>query len=451
MKMDNVSMLHHTLDIIARGSYESAGGTVKLLHGPEALQEAKVYMPDAVEAMCAENVLPDLPSPTPCVTRCVNADTYSHARRLSADMEDSSLPVLVLNLANPVHPGGGVRRGSNAQEEDLCRKSSLLVSLESEAAKPYYEYNKALNTFMGSDAIILSPTVEIIKDDMGDLLPCPVTVAVLTCAAPMITFGLEGMSDTEYRDMFRSRIRRMLACAAYLGYRTFVPGAWGCGAFGNDAAVISDLFREALESLSLGGFGWRQLFTRLDFAVLCRRNLYNYEEFARNFGCDDTAPAADPVLFWHEYETNGGFSNWYMAPFEIDGFTYHSVEQYMMARKAMLFRDEERFVAILKAETPERCKRLGRDVTPYDDASWFAIARDVVREACLAKFRQNPDLKLDLLATGTRPIAEASPFDRVWGIGLDAAEAVRTPMHKWPGRNLLGHVLMEVRQILREE
>ena len=100
---------------------------------------------------------------------CKNIDSFSMAQYqyetfnyfLSKNKEKR---VLVLNLANPVNPGGGVRNGARAQEEDLCRKSSLLFLLESHSAKRYYVYNKSLHTYLGSDTIILTPNVEIIKD-----------------------------------------------------------------------------------------------------------------------------------------------------------------------------------------------------------------------------------------------------------------------------------------------
>ncbi len=108
----------------------------------------------------------------------------------------------LLNLANPWNPGGGVRHGARVQEEDLCRKSSLLLSLESRAAERYYQYNRSLNTYMGSDALMITPHVEIIKDENGELLDDTVVVSVLTCAAPMVTRGKEGMSEEAMRKCF---------------------------------------------------------------------------------------------------------------------------------------------------------------------------------------------------------------------------------------------------------
>ena len=167
--------------------------------------------------------------------------------------DEHSKEILVLNLANPVNPGGGVRRGARAQEEDLCRKSSLLLSLESADAGRYYNYNRALNTYMGSDAIIITPKVEIIKDDNGALLNDSVIVAVMTCAAPCLRKGFEGLTQRQYEDLMYNRILGMLRCAAYMGYKNLVLGAFGCGAFGNDARVVSDLFFKALKEFDFDG------------------------------------------------------------------------------------------------------------------------------------------------------------------------------------------------------
>lgn len=126
--------------------------------------------------------------------------------RLTSDRTER---VLVLNLANATHKGGGVRNGAKAQKEDLCRKSSLLVSLEGPEAAPFYEYNRALHTNMGSDAVMINPLVEILKDENGELLDETVVVAVMTCAAPNLIYGLEGMSQERYESMVFQRIREM--------------------------------------------------------------------------------------------------------------------------------------------------------------------------------------------------------------------------------------------------
>ena len=112
-----------------------------------------------------------------------------------------------------------------------------------------------------------------------------VIVAVLTCAAPMISYGLEGMSEMEYQGMFYNRIVGVLKCAAYFGYEDLVLGAWGCGAFGNDAAVVSDLFYKALTEQIHNVGQITDLFHNVIFAVRSRdEESYNFKEFNLNLG-----------------------------------------------------------------------------------------------------------------------------------------------------------------------
>ena len=99
-----------------------------------------------------------------------------------------------------MNPGGGVRHGTRAREEELCRKSSLLLSLESRRASQYYEYNRRFHSCMGSDAMIFTPEVENIRNENGNLLDETVIVAVLTCVVPMVRQGKEGMSEKEYQE-----------------------------------------------------------------------------------------------------------------------------------------------------------------------------------------------------------------------------------------------------------
>lgn len=152
-----------------------------------------------------------------------------------------------------------------------------------------------------------------------------------------------------------------------------------------------------------------------------------------------------PVYF---YRTAHPFSNFHPSVFSADGLTYHTAEQYLMARKAECFGDTVRLAAILSAPTPEECKRLGRLVTPYDNAVWeekrFEVALDMLR----LKFGQNAKLRAVLLETGDAPLVEASPSDRIWGIGYREADA-EANRARW-GQNLLGLALEHVRRELQE-
>ncbi len=151
------------------------------------------------------------------------------------------------------------------------------------------------------------------------------------------------------------------------------------------------------------------------------------------------------VFFWKDDEENGCFSNWFQKSFVVDGVEYPHVEQYMMAQKAKLFSDSERLAAIMSATSPAECKYLGRQVTPFDTAEWDMVKHDVVKTGSRAKYGQNPELLARLMDTGDAVLVEASPDDFVWGIGLDANEAANTDPSEWPGENLLGKILMEVR------
>lgn len=152
-----------------------------------------------------------------------------------------------------------------------------------------------------------------------------------------------------------------------------------------------------------------------------------------------------PVFFWNPDEDNGIFSNWYPSPFAVEGHTYQNVEQYFMAEKAKLFGDMPRYHAILTSHDPAQQKKLGREVTPFDSALWDRHKYDVMKAGNRAKYAQNEELRQALLATGSRPLAEASPYDGIWGIRLSAKRAAWVSPEQWPGENLLGRLLMELR------
>lgn len=843
-------ILQDTLQIINQGYYNKHHRKVILKLSKEQMAKTKVFLPLDVAKISSSKDFPHIHQLGRMGVGCFNSDSFVLARKrtegAAALLPLGHLPVLVLNFANPVRPGRGVRTGAKAQEEDLCRASSLLVSLESEEAGSYYSYNKSQDSSWGSDAVMITPEVEIIKDEYGNLLDESVVVAVMTCAAPLTKQGLDAERGKQYEDMLFQRIMGMLKVAAYSGYQMLVLGAFGCGVYGNDAHLVSDLFYRALKEFRFDGMVAKDFFRRVDFAVWDHSpTQYNYKEFSRNFkdfyreeneretqraleykrkteakldqikGCllggaagdalgyavefmseqeifgkfgkqgiteyqldhktgkalisDDTQmslftangilvgdtrgsmrgiqgyprsyvarayrewywtqimsmqevhsdewcsrygkfswlldieelyarrapgntclsalrtweprenyietrvnqskgcggimrvaplalkydtvemdildfegaqlaaithghslgymPAAvlvhvinrivfssdaagvnlkkvvveardkvselfqgDPHLkelvriinlaldlaenddedlhniheigegwvaeetlgialycslrhqrdftsgitaavnhkgdsdstgavtgnilgaylgyeaieekwqknlelsdvllematdlchgcqmsefshykdkewiakymnmchpvheenkqpqfrfFWLDNEENGELSNWYPRKFVIDDFQYLHVEQYIMAQKAKLFHDAESYTKILRATTPKECKALGKNVVPFDAAKWDLVKYEIGKTANRAKYMQNPDLMDFLLSTGDAVLAEASPYDRIWGIGLDAETAGKTEQDQWPGENLLGTLLMELR------
>lgn len=160
------------------------------------------------------------------------------------------------------------------------------------------------------------------------------------------------------------------------------------------------------------------------------------------------------LFFWGHRKPVSGvskscLSQWYEAEFVVDNKIYPTAEHFMMAEKARLFRDTETEEKILKAVTPGEAKKLGRCVSGFDDVAWAAHRFDVVVSANVGKFSQNEALKDFLLNTGDRVLVEASPVDKIWGIGLaEDSPAVENP-RRWKGLNLLGFALMEVRERLR--
>ena len=155
----------------------------------------------------------------------------------------------------------------------------------------------------------------------------------------------------------------------------------------------------------------------------------------------------DMVFFW---QSPAPFGQWTAAKFVVDRITYNCAEQFMMAEKARLFGDEEMWVLIMSTQNPAEQKRLGRHVDGFDDALWKAHREDIVFRGNMAKFTQNPALLDALLDTGDRLLVEASPYDRIWGIGLHSTDERAADPAQWRGQNLLGNVLMRVRLTLRQ-
>ena len=154
------------------------------------------------------------------------------------------------------------------------------------------------------------------------------------------------------------------------------------------------------------------------------------------------------TCFHNPDEENGYLSNWYPSRFACDGVAYSSMEQFMMHRKALLFGDERVASLLLSSEDPAGIKRLGREVSGYDDTTWNGARQIVVYEGLLAKLSQNGDLLNRLLATGDDALAECAVKDRIWGIGLSMDDPRRFNKSQWKGQNLLGYALMMARDSL---
>lgn len=147
----------------------------------------------------------------------------------------------------------------------------------------------------------------------------------------------------------------------------------------------------------------------------------------------------------------GCLSQWWPSPFAVDGVEYATAEHWMMAGKARLFEDAEAERRVLAAGHPAQAKKAGRLVRGFDEAIWERERFRIVVEGSVHKFAAHTDLREFLGATGDRVLVEASPVDRVWGIGLAADDEAAADPERWRGPNLLGFALMEARERLARD
>ncbi len=163
----------------------------------------------------------------------------------------------------------------------------------------------------------------------------------------------------------------------------------------------------------------------------------------------------DYLFFWgHRVPKDGSvskscFSQWYPARFEVNGESYQTAEHFMMASKARLFGDSEVERQILACTNPGEAKKLGRKVRNFDVQKWEESRFPFVVEGNVAKFSQHEALRKFLLSTGDKILVEASPYDRIWGVGLGVNDPRIEDPTQWRGLNLLGFALMEAREQLK--
>lgn len=150
------------------------------------------------------------------------------------------------------------------------------------------------------------------------------------------------------------------------------------------------------------------------------------------------------ICFWKQYQKNGYLSNWYKSEFIVDNIKYNCMEQFLMAEKARLFNDKFIRNKILKTKKPNQQKALGRKVRNFNEEVWNNNKINIILKGLEAKFNQNIDLKNKLINTKDAILIEASPFDKIWGVGVDCKTAKKS-FETWNGENLLGFALMYIR------
>jgi ribA/ribD-fused uncharacterized protein len=175
------------------------------------------------------------------------------------------------------------------------------------------------------------------------------------------------------------------------------------------------------------------------------------ERIARLRAADGAGEPMAVLAFWgHRPNRDGSvgrgcLSQWWEAAFTVDGVTYPTAEHWMMAGKARLFDDADSLAAVMAATNPGAAKAAGRRVRGFDEHLWEKARYQLVVAGNLAKFGQHPELAQFLRRTGPKVLVEASPYDRIWGVGMAESDPNVAHPLRWKGLNLLGFALMDVR------
>ena len=266
--MNNIACANETRKIIKEKAYEVGGKTIPFPVGK--YDDAEVITPRMGEILLEKNVeIP--PDGQMCRISIINSDSYVAAKRFEN--------VLVMNFANAYKPGGGFLMGATAQEEALCRCSTLYASLRSLPASEMYHYNNTHINVMESDYMLITKDVLVFRDEKLNLLEKPFMTSVITTAAPNRYGSAAFASSAKIKETFERRIRIVLKAAMERGYKNLVLGAWGCGAFGNKPSEVSACFKEAIVDDRLGVF-----FDEICFAIYGSEEGKNITEFRKTFG-----------------------------------------------------------------------------------------------------------------------------------------------------------------------
>ena len=273
-----MDLAKQTVEIVERGSFKSAGGrAIDIATTVRACLDATRYFPPEELERLRQDVLAHSPEGLATVYEVVNETTLAGIARL---LTETRRPVAALNFASAKNPGGGFLNGSHAQEESLARSSALHASQL--RAWEFYERHRESPSLLYSDAMILSPDCPVIRDDDGVLLEEPRLATFITSAAANAGAAADNRPEElpHIPEVFRRRSEYVLALAASQGYKHLVLGAWGCGVFRNNPAVVSAAF---LDHLRHGD--WAGRFERVVFSVLdTSPTQATFAAFQRAFG-----------------------------------------------------------------------------------------------------------------------------------------------------------------------
>ena len=275
-------LARQTVDIVERGTYTAPNGRVVEI-GPSVRRclEATRFVPPEELKKHRQRVLVSPTGRVPTAIEVVNETTLEGIHRLH---QDENGPVAALNFASAKNPGGGFLNGSQAQEESLARSSALYASQL--RAPEYYQRHRASSSMLYSDAMIISPHCPIVRNDAGELLAEPEAATFITAAAPNAGAAEKNHPEELDRipDVLRQRSEGVLALAASEGYSRLVLGAWGCGVFRNDPAIVAGIFADHLRG------SWAGRFRHVVFSVFdSSAGQETYNAFCQAFEVDTSA------------------------------------------------------------------------------------------------------------------------------------------------------------------
>lgn len=267
MKDDNIQIAEENHQILRENYYFCNNHKVSFQYSLKDHQKVEVIDPKYIHALKE----PDHPADHNADVMVIDADSYA----VPGDN--------VMNFANAYHPGGGYLNGSSAQEESLCRESTLYASIANKDAEIMYRSNKVSKNPFNTEYMLISPCVEVFRDGENTYLKKPFTTSVMTLAAPNLCYDPKfynaHISEDELDTYMINRLRSYFMVLYDKGYKTITTGAWGCGAFGHDPYKVSGYFKTLLYEE-----GWIHNFDKILFAVKCGRDKTNYETFKKRIG-----------------------------------------------------------------------------------------------------------------------------------------------------------------------
>ena len=273
-KKELISVFNDTMDFVTTkfsGPTLRAQMSTRIISDPEDFRGEKYY-------------------DDPAIIKVTNRDTFTAAKEYANIINSTNEGFVgVLNFASSTNPGGGVTKGSTAQEECLCRCSNLYLTLYQEKCiREYYNINKKYMSNLGSDAIIYSRNIYVFKDKNYNMLPVKdrFYVDVLTCAAPNLRENLRNqynsdaseekltLTDEELYNIHVKRARNILNVAVKNEDDYLILGAFGCGAFRNNPEIVAKAYKDVLQD-------YMYCFKVIDFAIIDGKYSNNYEIFKR--------------------------------------------------------------------------------------------------------------------------------------------------------------------------